>query len=98
MVESSENMAQPPEKWDAGDDLRDEDLPDGHSELTEGLPPVLLQVSSKLYPGSWAPPAIMLTYGSILVFLSTLSFVLRSRLTQNLFRFPVPEGWRPPFD
>lgn len=40
----------------------------------------------------------MLTIASIVVFLSSLSFVFRNRLTQNLFRFPVPEALHAPLD
>src|SRR5690349_20606159 len=73
----------------------------GHVESKESTNlPNLLEgpATSKWYPGSWAPPAVMLTIFSIAVLLATFFFIWRSHLSWNLFRFPVPPGWKMPFD
>jgi hypothetical protein len=84
-----------------GGRLETEDQPDGpsgHQELSSGLPAPLLQAYPRYYPGTWAPPAVMLTWASVIVLLASLAFVWRDNLTRNLFRFPVPRAWQSPWD
>jgi hypothetical protein len=88
----------PQDREPAGGHFAIEDLPAGHQELSTGLPTPLLHVYPRYYPGTWAPPAVMLTWASIIVLLASLAFVWRDNLTRNLFRFPVPRGWQAPFD